>query len=193
MLFERRLRDGIADGTITAALRRWRRLQVVAGRTYRTGAGLVEVTAADPVQPEDLTPADARSAGFESVDTMLTQLHGPTDGHLYLLRFRRVAGPDPREALAADDRLDDAGLAAIDLRLARLDHASTRGPWTAAVLRAIADRPGVRAADLADVLGRDVPSFKADVRKLKALGLTESLEIGYRLSPRGAAYLAHRP
>ena len=26
-------------------------------------------------------------------------------------------------------------------------------------------------------------------RKLKALGLTESLEVGYRLSPRGAAYL----
>jgi hypothetical protein len=192
MLFERRLRDGIADGTITAALRRWRRLQVVAGRTYRTGAGLVEVTAADPVRPEDLTPADARAAGFESVDALLAQLHGPADGHLYLLRFRPANGPDPRAALAADDRLDDAGIAAIDLRLARLDHASTRGPWTAAALRAIADHPGVRAADLAATLGRDVPSFKADVRKLKALGLTESLEVGYRLSPRGAAYLAHR-
>jgi hypothetical protein len=28
------------------------------------------------------------------------------------------------------------------------------------------------------------------VRKLKNLGLTISLEVGYRLSPRGAAYLA---
>ncbi|GAA4440752.1 ASCH domain-containing protein [Phytohabitans houttuyneae] len=193
MLFERRLRDGIADGTITATLRRWRRPQVVAGRTYRTGAGLVEVTAVDPVQPEELTQADARAAGFGSVDELLGHLHGPSDGHLYLLHFRRVAGPDPREALAADDGLDDAGVAAIDLRLARLDHASTRGPWTAAALRAIADHPGVRAADLAATLGRDVPSFKADVRKLKALGLTESLEVGYRLSPRGAAYLTHRP
>jgi hypothetical protein len=192
MLFERRLRDGIADGTITAALRRWRRLQVVTGRTYRTGAGLVEVTAADPVRPADLTPADARAAGFDSVAALLAHLTGPADGQLYLLRFRRVDGPDPRAALAADDRLDDAGLAAIDLRLARLDHASPRGPWTAAALRAIADHPGVRAADLATALGRDVPSFKADVRKLKALGLTESLEVGYRLSPRGAAYLTHR-
>jgi hypothetical protein len=192
MLFERRLRDGIAEGTITAALRRWRRPQVVAGRIYRTGAGLVEVTAADPVRPEDLTAADARAAGFESVKALLAHLHGAADGHLYLVRFRRVDGPDPREALAADDRLGDAGVAAIDLRLARLDHASTRGPWTAAALRAIADHPGVRAADLAAALGRDVPSFKTDVRKLKALGLTESLEVGYRISPRGAAYLAHR-
>ena len=27
------------------------------------------------------------------------------------------------------------------------------------------------------------------MRKLKALGLTESLEVGYRLSPRGRAFL----
>jgi hypothetical protein len=27
--------------------------------------------------------------------------------------------------------------------------------------------------------------FKTNVRKLKELGLTESLEVGYRLSPRG--------
>ena len=31
--------------------------------------------------------------------------------------------------------------------------------------------------------------FKLDVRKLKNLGLTYSLEVGYRLTPRGAAYL----
>ena len=31
--------------------------------------------------------------------------------------------------------------------------------------------------------------FKTDVRKLKELGLTESLEVGYRLSPRGEAVL----
>ena len=31
--------------------------------------------------------------------------------------------------------------------------------------------------------------FKADVRKLKELGLTESLPVGYRLSPRGERYL----
>jgi hypothetical protein len=32
-------------------------------------------------------------------------------------------------------------------------------------------------------------AFKTDVRKLKGLGLTESLEVGYRLPPRGQAWL----
>ena len=60
-------------------------------------------------------------------------------------------------------------------------------------LALIAERPAVRAGDLAESLGRERLSFKADVRKLKNLGLTLSLEIGYRLSPRGEAYLAHGP
>jgi hypothetical protein len=76
---------------------------------------------------------------------------------------------------------------AIDARLDRLDARSPTGPWTRATLDLIARRPGVRAADLAAELGRERLPFKADVRKLKRLGLTESLEVGYRLSPRGRA------
>ena len=59
-------------------------------------------------------------------------------------------------------------------------------------LDAISTNPGVRAPDLAERFGRDVLPFKADVRKLKNLGLTLSLRIGYELSPRGAAYLTNR-
>jgi hypothetical protein len=47
----------------------------------------------------------------------------------------------------------------------------------------------VRAADLAASVGREKHPFKVDVRKLKELGLTESLERGYRLSPRGRVLL----
>ena len=79
--------------------------------------------------------------------------------------------------------------AEVRTRLGRLDAASTRGPWTRDVLELIAERPSVRAADLAPLLGRERLSFKRDVRKLKELGLTESLEVGYRLSPRGRAVL----
>jgi hypothetical protein len=43
---------------------------------------------------------------------------------------------------------------------------------------------------LARALGAEKMRFKQDVRKLKELGLTESLEVGYRLSPRGQAVLA---
>ena len=47
----------------------------------------------------------------------------------------------------------------------------------------------MRAGDLAASAGRERHPFKTDVRKLKELGLTESLEVGYRLSPRGRALL----
>ncbi len=91
--------------------------------------------------------------------------------------------------LAAGASLTAADVAAVDRRLERLDQASAFGPWTAATLAAIATRPGVRAADLAASFGRETQPFKLDVRKLKALGLTLSLEVGYRLSPRGEAYV----
>lgn len=188
MRFEQRLRDGIADGTITAALRRWRRPQVVAGGHYRTGRGMVEMLAVEPVSPSRLRAADARAAGFPTVAALLADVP-PGEGRLYLLRFRRLDTPDPRSVLAADADLDAAARATIDARLARLDKASPRGPWTATTLGLIRDHPGVRAPDLAASIGRDTASFKIDVRKLKALGLTESLQVGYRLSARGRAYL----
>ena len=67
------------------------------------------------------------------------------------------------------------------------DAASSIGPWTRRTLAIVDRSPEVRAPDLAAELGRDTASFKRDVRKLKELGLTESLDIGYRLSPRGEA------
>ena len=70
--------------------------------------------------------------------------------------------------------------------------ASRRGPWTGDVLRVIAARPAVRAAELAADLGLETQVLKRDVRKLKELGLTESLATGYRLSPRGAAFAGRR-
>jgi hypothetical protein len=187
--FEQRLRDGIADGTISVAFRRWRRPQVVAGRRYRTGTGIVEMSAVDVVTTADVTDADARAAGYTDKAALLADLIGPADAQLYRLRFRRIDEPDPRAVLAADDRLDGDVLAGVTRRLDRLDRASQVGPWTRATLNAIAEHPGVRAPDLAASFGRDTLSFKVDVRKLKQLGLTESLRVGYRLSPRGWAYL----
>ena len=92
-------------------------------------------------------------------------------------------------ALREQDSLSPAERATIDARLARFDAASRHGAWTSEVLRLIAERPGTRAPDLAAGRGLETARFKADVRKLKELGLTESLEVGYRLSPRGRAYL----
>ena len=68
-----------------------------------------------------------------------------------------------------------------------MDSRSADGAWTARVLDVISSSPAVRAADLAADLGMEKAKFKQRVRKLKTLGLTESLEVGYRLSPRGRA------
>jgi len=77
----------------------------------------------------------------------------------------------------------------IHERLSRMDGRAAHGPWTRATLEAIDACPETLAADLARGLGRERDPFKRDVRKLKELGLTESLSVGYRLSPRGTSYL----
>jgi hypothetical protein len=189
MRFERRLRDGIADGSVTVMFRRWRRPQAVAGHRYRTGRSMIEVESMDVVDPERITDTDAKRAGYPGSAALVADLRGEPDLPVYRIEFRRLDEPDPRDVLAADDVLTADDVAEVDRRLDRLDRASAAGPWTAATLTAIAGHPGTRAADLAAALGRETPPFKVDVRKLKNLGLTHSLEVGYRLSPRGAAYL----
>jgi hypothetical protein len=90
---------------------------------------------------------------------------------------------------ATAEALTPADVAELDHRLDRLDHASSIGPWTMSILRAIQAEPGRRAGDLAAAAGRERLPYKTDVRKLKTFGLTISLPVGYRLSPRGEAYL----
>jgi hypothetical protein len=64
--------------------------------------------------------------------------------------------------------------------------------WRRPTVRA-GGRLRTAAGELATRVGREMLPFKADVRKLKELGLTESLEVGYRLSPRGRAVLTRLP
>jgi hypothetical protein len=191
MLFRAHDLAAIADGRVSLAFRRWDRPRVRPGTRLRTAAGVLEVTAVDRVERGQISRADALAAGAASPEELLGWLDA-REGTIYRVALR-PAGPDPRIALRADDVLTPTDVAEIGRRLDRFDAASQRGPWTHAVLALIGDRPEVRAPDLAASLGRETPSFKRDVRKLKELGLTESLVIGYRLSPRGRAYLASRP
>ena len=61
-----------------------------------------------------------------------------------------------------------------------MDGSSSRGPWTGAVLALIADRPAVVSTVLAEAIGWERQDFKLHVRRRKALGLTFSLDVGYR-------------
>ncbi|WP_090937097.1 hypothetical protein [Nonomuraea jiangxiensis] len=192
MLIERERHDGIRDGTITVLFRRWRQRQASAGHVYRTALGRVAVDAIDVVTTAQITDADATAAGYPSAAAAIEDLRGSPGDPVYRLAIRYVPEPDPRDELAATDDLPADELADVAARLARLDRASRTGPWTEAALEIIDRRPAVRAGDLAAELGREVARFKLDVRKLKNLGLTVSLDTGYRISPRGAAYLASR-
>jgi hypothetical protein len=189
MRFEQRLRDGLHTGEIGLAFRRWKRSQVVPGHRYRTGIDMVEVEAVDVVEPSSVDAAQAREAGYASVGDLLAGLRGDPALPVYRIRLRRIDGPDPRDELARTASLTEEDVAAIAARLARMDKSSGRGPWTGAVLALIADRPAVVSTVLAQAIGWERQDFKLHVRRLKALGLTLSLDVGYRLSPRGESYL----
>lgn len=179
----------IKDGRIDLAFRRWDRPRVKVGTRMRTVVGVVEVTSVERVAAGALRADDARRAGAGSVAALRAALAHRTDRPVWRVGLAYV-GADPREALR--EQVPDAGeIAVIRARLDRLDAASRHGPWTRPSLDLIDRNPGVRAPDLAAQLGRETLEWKADVRKLKELGLTESLAIGYRLSPRGEAVLDH--
>lgn len=187
MLFRPDTLAAIADGRIDLAYRRWERPRVRQGGGQRTPIGVIGFQGVEAVTREEVTDDDARRAGFASRDELLSFLDRKAAGSIYRVRLR-LSGPDPRVALR-EAVPDEREAADIERRLARLDALSSHGPWTRAVLEAIGRQPGRRAADLAEAFGRERLPFKMDVRKLKELGLTESLPVGYRLSPRGQAVL----
>src|SRR3954466_11920605 len=198
MLFPKRLWVGLADGSVSVAFRYWKRPTVKGGGTLHSAVGVLAIDSVDRMARRAITPAEARAAGYESRARLLADLAkyrapGTTPARaagttLYRITFH-YQGEDPRRALRENDRLGPSELQQLQSRLARLDRASSHGPWTKDVLELIHDNPATLAADLAARRGREKLPFKSDVRKLKALGLTESLRVGYRLSPRGRAVL----
>ncbi|TYL45688.1 hypothetical protein FXB39_17115 [Nocardioides sp. BGMRC 2183] len=181
--------EAIKDGRIDLAFRRWDRPRVRVGTRLRTAVGLVEVTSVDRVVLSALRADDARRAGSASLAALKQALAGHPDRPVFRIGLRH-AGADPREQLRATVP-DTAEIQEILTGLDRLDAASSIGAWTRETLRVIDRHPEVRAPELAAGFGRPTPEFKRDVRKLKERGLTESLAIGYRLSPRGEAVLDH--
>jgi hypothetical protein len=187
VLLNRATAEGIADGTITLVLRRWDAPRAKTGGTQRTPVGTVHIDAVtEHPGGYRVTAAQAIAAGFSSAKAAQTELDRRPAKHTYLITVSYLE-PDERPGLAADDVLTDADIAAITTRLDRWDAVGT--PWTRDYLRMIGENEAVRAPDLAARVGLDVPQFKRRVRQLKGLGLTISLDVGYRLSPRGRAYL----
>jgi len=158
------------------------------GSRFTTSAGVVEITSITPADEERLTERDAAEAGFDSVADLARWCRAKGHGDLYRIGIA-LAGPDPRVALRSSDSLGPSDVAALTTKLDRMDRAADQ-PWTRSTMRQIQRLPGVVSTELAAEAGEERAAYKIRVRRLKALGLTESLERGYRLSPRGQAYLA---
>jgi hypothetical protein len=188
MLFSAATLRGLTEGTVNCTYRRWEVVRPKAGGRFTTSAGIVEVTSITAVDDEQLTAQDASDAGFDSVAALVKWTSGKGRGDLYRIGIV-LAGPDPRVALRRSVELAPTDVTALSARLDRMDRAAEQ-PWTRSTLRQIQQLPGVVSTDLAAEAGQERRAYKLRVRRLKALGLTESLERGYRLSPRGHAYLA---
>ncbi len=181
MLFSADAWPGIADGSITMTFRSWKRAQAAAGKRYRIAGMLIEATDVRQVARSEITEADARRAGAADLTALLARL-GPADS-VWRVDFVFV-GDDDRIA-----RRNDISSEEIDNVIARLARLDRNGAWTHRTLQLIDRYPGIVSTTLARHAEQERPVFKLNVRKLKELGLTESLDVGYRLSPRGEAVL----
>jgi len=177
----------VASGEITVTWRLWQYPHVKAGKLYGSYfGGSIAVEDVRPVRVADVTDADARVVGLPDAESLVELARGHTgrqvtdDTLLYRVQFRYTPDAPEKPRLAIDE---------IARRLARLDAASRRGPWTLQTLRLIEENPAVVARLLAPETGLPLPDFKLNVRKLKALGLTISLERGYELSELGQTYV----
>lgn len=188
MLFRSALLEGIAAGVVTLAFRRWRRPSVRAGGSLLTPVGQLGIKSVERVEPDRISDAEARRAGYESRAVLLDELQRRTEGEVYRIELGPLL-PDSRIALREQAEVTDAALDELRARLCRLDERAADGPWTCRTLETLIAQPGVRARDVCALVGQDKERFKLNVRKLKNLGLTESLGTGYRLSPRGEAVL----
>lgn len=178
----------IETGKIDTLFRRWKKPTVQTGGTLMTTIGVLAIEAVDTLEREQVSADDARRAGFGSVAAWQEWYERAGPGTLYRIRVR-YEGLDPRQALRQDDDLSADDLENMDAVLDRFDG---KTPWVDRVMEVIAANPARAAQDLSEQSGFDKVQFKTRVRRLKGIGLTESLEIGYRLSPRGRVVLAHR-
>ena len=188
MLIKDEVLKQIKSGDVTVLFRRWSRPGAKAGGTQLTQLGVIGIDSVEVLTEKRITEKDVKAAGFDSKKELLDHL-SYRDEDIYRIGVHWV-GEDPRKALRADDNLSEQELEEIIGKLRKLDQNSQRGNWTQLYLQMIHDQPNTHAIILARSIGLDNITFKPWVRKLKALGLTESLRPGYRLSPRGEKVLA---
>src|SRR5689334_11159204 len=107
--------QGVADGSVRLAYRRWRKQDVTPGQVFTTSAGLVRVDSVTVVDADAITDADAEAAGWADAERLRRRL--APEGETYRVELS-YAGPDPRVALRASADLTPEDVAALDAKLA---------------------------------------------------------------------------
>lgn len=184
MLFYEDFLKGVHEGRFVLAFRRWNRARVKIGTRLRTQIGMVEVVDVGPINESDVSDREAGLAGYTNREELIEELSA-RQGQLFRVELK-YAGQDERIALRNQARISPAEFEGLKAKLAGYER---KGAWTREVLELISKKPATLAAKLAKAMKLETQFFKRRVRQLKELGLTESLEVGYRISPRGKTYL----
>ncbi len=135
MRFRQSILQGIAEGRVTLAIRRWRKAPPADGSTLRTPIGVLSLERVTIIDESDMTLEDVGRTGMSS-DVLRASL--AREGTLLRMELRLI-GADFRIALR-QQRPGDDELAAIAARLAKFDTAAPE-PWTTQYLRMIAAHP----------------------------------------------------
>ncbi|HKR14971.1 MAG TPA: hypothetical protein VJT15_23100 [Pyrinomonadaceae bacterium] len=187
MLLTNKTLEGIVSGKIKLAFRKWKKPTVKTGGRLRTHMGVLAIHSVEHVSEKEVSERDAKLAGYASKADLFQELK-KRDGLLYRISLS-LAGPDERITLRTQHELAGDEWDVLKQKLDGLDARSVHGPWVVKFLSVVSKNSGILAATLASSLGLERKWFKDHMRKLKELGLTESLETGYRISPRGETVL----
>jgi hypothetical protein len=83
MLLKRDLLEQIKAGEVDLVFRRWSKPTVKAGGTLKTKVGILAIKAIDDMNPDEVTDAEARRAGFSDVAAFRRWLDTMKPGHLF--------------------------------------------------------------------------------------------------------------
>ena len=181
MQFTKPFKQAIANGTVTTSFRNWKSPQAKAGGQYNIAPyGAIEVSSVSLTTLNEVQDADITCSGFAQREALVSFLKVAQSDPIYKVDFHFLGSAAVNKPNT--QHLEEARVNDVIHRLEKMDKSTA---WTMQALTLIKTYPATRAGDLAPQCNMDMPTFKRNVRKLKALGLTESLETGYQLSPRG--------
>ncbi len=195
LLFQSRFHEGLVSGAITHTFRLWPKARVKPGARYRCHPiGVLVVDSVERVRVDQITDCEAQQAGFAGRGVLIEYLQNlseaPLSGSAEVFKvILHYGGEGDFAAVAHETEISDEAFNELTAKLSRMDSSGGSGPWTGKTLSLIEEHPRIAASRLAGMVKRETKSFKADVVKLKKLGLTQSFEVGYDLTPRGRAFL----